>query len=312
MSLRRTRRESAQSASASPCEPASRTSSAQLTGGAPASLTLTPQGSGASKALPAAASRTQSTRSVRLSQDSTQAVANRTAAAVGGLIGPASGVACGDHGVPCTDEISELLLSEQDIMADPTAIQLFMELNEEIEAEGRAALEAAEAAAAATAVRPAAQARPDPVEAVVLSNAAVASYDTLACSTEAVMQLQPASRSDETQPVAVSDRGQAGQAYLQQQEQVQQMDGAAVKVSGHDQVRGSGCCQVQDNAAEMPTAAADPTSTTVEACAKSNAATEEAAVPVRACSTEATEHQSKKHEEQPEHQPSCGCQCVIM
>jgi hypothetical protein len=44
---------------------------------------------------------------------------------------------------------SELLTSDHEILADPTAVRLFMELNEEIEAEGRAAMAAAEAAAAA-------------------------------------------------------------------------------------------------------------------------------------------------------------------
>lgn len=46
---------------------------------------------------------------------------------------------------------SSLLSSDGEIMADPTAVQLFMELNEEIEAEGKAAMAASAAAKTAAA-----------------------------------------------------------------------------------------------------------------------------------------------------------------
>jgi hypothetical protein len=62
-----------------------------------------------------------------------------------------AGVPSAGSGLASMGGASSLLSSDGEIMADPTAVQLFMELNEEIEAEGKAAMAASAAAKTAAA-----------------------------------------------------------------------------------------------------------------------------------------------------------------
>lgn len=99
---------------------------------------------------------------------------------------------------------SSLLSSDGEIMADPTAVRLFMELNEEIEAEGKAAMAASAAAkTAAVASSPSAAAAADPA-AVAVAVSAPAAVEV--CDGAAGTQAPGVSASRR-----VSSRGASGQ-----------------------------------------------------------------------------------------------------
>lgn len=181
---------------------------------------------------------------------------------------------------------SELLSSDQEIMADPTAVRLFMELNEEIEAEGRAAMAAA--AEVASAAKNAAAA---PTAAGVSAAAAVpVSGPAGGSGTDCVQQgLQvtrrvssghgpqqlPRDSADDVQPAGEASWGSAGQDERQSvspesqvAERSMQSDAAAAAAAGTvavpaavDEVRASG----PEDTRNMSAGGVDPAATAAAA-----------------------------------------------
>lgn len=201
-----------------------------------------------------------------------------------------------------------LLSSGQEIVADPTAVRLFMELDAEIEAEGRAAMAAAEAAAAAEATAAAeAAAAAKTAAAVTAAQAAFAAPAAAAArvsdsstlglekswqSESSLTEAVEAAAAQQQQPGVVGAGTADGEAKAQKSPDDTAMAAAAAAVTVvHESLEAAGVSEAQVGSTSAGGLAASPGSS-------------------GGVQQEGTE--GDEEEEGVQEQPSCGCRCVIM
>lgn len=240
----------------------------------------------------------------------TGCVSSSDATAAGGLISTGGG--------------SELLTSDHEIMADPTPVQLFMELNEEIEAEGRAAMAAAEAAAAAKS--DAAAAVSSPAALVCSGPDSGAAFAGARTSLDGVSAQVPPAGEASWGSGGADDKQSASPEPSRRNTQSDaaspEAEDLAAVPAAVDEARVSNTVDTRASLGHE-TAAAPPEPAVKALCSDSSAvavASTAAAAVVPAGKAPVSERlqaaydgeSDLRDEEDAADQPSCGCKCVIM